>query len=102
MASAQHDAGWYVVGVQLQARAQQLQGPSDIAVLTMDLGQRGEGETLGVFGVATLEFFNFGCGHRSRYSRSGLQWEVRQLVCGKHVRVVERAPGCQLLSGVAP
>ena len=56
--AAEHDAGGDVVGVERQARAEQVERPLHLAVLPVDFGERGEGQSLRVLGVSALELLD--------------------------------------------
>jgi hypothetical protein len=67
---AEHDACRDVVRVQLQTNPQQFEGTSQVAILTVDLGQRREREPVRILGVPALQFIDFARGHRIPGSRS--------------------------------
>jgi hypothetical protein len=58
VAAAEDDAGRDVVGMVLEAGGEQVEGPLNLAVLPVHLGEGGKGQSLRVLGVSTLELLD--------------------------------------------
>ena len=68
--AAQHDAGRDVVGMDLEAGAEEFEGALNLPVLAMHLGERRKREALGVLGVPALELLDLAKCHPG----PGLSW----------------------------
>ena len=105
MAAAQDDARRYVIGVERQAGSEQVEGPLNLAVLPVHFGEGGEGESLRVLGVSTLELLDLAkCHPDPGLSRceSGVGGRRPSRCVGSQVRVASRPRPVNWVSPVAP
>src|SRR5918992_5992028 len=103
MASAEHDTGGDVIGMELQAGREQLERSGNVADFSVYLRERRKGQPVRIFGVTALKFFDFARGHRFRYSRSEIGQGKKRCASLRGVgESSDRRPPCQLLTGSVP